>query len=219
MQQPSALSPSLRKTNWIKIISLTVLGLLAAVGLIFTGIQIGKNQAYTQQSIISQPTPLQTQRITTPTVLPTMSAITSTPGSTVKAYTDPNGRYSFNYSTDYILLSAVPSLFDGTMLDQVKNNCRGPVLQNISNPNVLIVMEIVPSDSDGGFCWSNGTFTKDDKWIGGGSDVWKGSFFVTKEVRESTKYIGFIGLANRETYSLKGQDDLNQIVSTFKFLN
>jgi len=138
--------------------------------------------------------------------------------STTKTFIDPKNQYSFTYPSTYKLLTSIPVLFNGTMLD-VKANCRGPILQNIADPRVLIVMEIVPADGDGGFCWSNGIFSKDDKWSADELG-WKGTYFVMEEVKTTnTQLLGFIGLVNKETYSLAGRDAFNQILSTFKFTN
>lgn len=182
--------------------------------------------AYQTQKLVNELTTLKNEPAPITVLQPTLEPVVvespvsiANPSPMANLYQDPIKKYSFSYSSQYKIVPSVPTLFDGTMLDQVKNNCRGPVLQNILDPNVLIVMEIVPASPDGSFCWSNGTFTKDDKWMVSEIVGWKGDYFVMKQVQNSTNYLGFVGLANKGTYKLKGLEDLNQILSTFKFTN
>lgn len=133
-----------------------------------------------------------------------------------KTYTDSKYQVTFKYPDTYKMLDSVPISFKGTMLDLAGNSCRGPVLQDSQNPKVLVVFEIVPVQSDGGFCWSNGTFTADSKWSPSG-DSWKGDYFVMQKAAENSKNIAFAGLANNRTYRLTSKDVFDQILSTFKF--
>jgi hypothetical protein len=144
---------------------------------------------------------------------------TSNGTSGLKTYTDPAGKYNFPIPAGYTVINAVPDSFVGTMLEGVKNNCRGPVLQNTANPGVLIVFEVVPADSDGGYCWSNGYFTDDNKWRSSEPlTSWKGDYFEMKSpTAKNSSLMVSVGLANKGTYTLTGEDALNQIVHSFQF--
>lgn len=63
-QTPAFTPPS---TNWSRILLFVVLGLAVAAGLVFVGIQIGKNQTPSQPPIIAQPSALPTQIAINPT--------------------------------------------------------------------------------------------------------------------------------------------------------
>ncbi len=56
-------------TNWVNKISFILLTIVIVVGLVFAGIQIGKNQSPNQQQFLFQPSPTP---ISSPTVFPTI---------------------------------------------------------------------------------------------------------------------------------------------------
>ena len=111
-------------------------------------------------------------------------------------------------------------------------NCRGTMLQNTDDTNQLIALDIIPVDDDGMWCWSVGYFPEGDKWKvtqnymypitddNSGKRIepeWKGDFVRYQNVGKNSKWTVAAVLANRETYTLKGIDAFNQILSTFKF--
>ncbi len=113
-------------------------------------------------------------------------------------------------------------------------NCRGPILQNINDGNQLIAFEVVEANSDGGWCWSVGHFFEGDKWKvaenymypitqdNSGKLItpeWKGDFFKYQNVDKNSSWLVSAGLANIGTYSLKGLEDFQKIISSFKFAN
>jgi hypothetical protein len=154
-------------------------------------------------------------------IIPTPN-LKATPGpvANIKTYVDPAGKFSFSYPDTYTILTAVPKSFNGTMLDLVRDHCGTPVLQNSVNPNVLILFQIRPVGSDGGYCWSNGIFSEDNKWRSSDpASSWKGDYFEMKSVvARSTYLVATVGLANKGTYQIVGEDVLNQIATSFKFI-
>ena len=113
-------------------------------------------------------------------------------------------------------------------------DCRDPILQNINDPNQLIALEIVSKDGDGPYCWSSGYFMKDNKWQVGENYMypisidnsgsltnveWKGDYFKFQPLSSNSTLEATAGLANINTYALKGADELDQILKTFKFTN
>lgn len=171
----------------------------------------------------------------TPTLPPTDEMMT---------YKDPMGRYTFRYPSNWKILDKVPEKFraapsylEGGNLEEwlngkmMEESCIGPILQNISDPNQLIVFEIVDAKSDGIFCWTSGYFMDDNKWKVaesyiypvGSSNVyepeWKGDYIKIERVKESKKFIAFAALVNYETFQLKGEDAFQSIISSFQFTN
>jgi len=91
--------PTLPPTNWLKILSFTILGLIIVTGSIFFGIQIGKNQTPSQQPIGVQPTASPTQIVINPTALPTGNP-TINPTGNWKTYINTKYNYSLQYPLD-----------------------------------------------------------------------------------------------------------------------
>ncbi len=84
--QPVLQSPVPPSTNWLKFLLFTLLGLVLAVGLVFAGVQIGKNQIENCQATVTQPTTL-------PTQVPELTESVSLPSTA-----DPN-RESYSEAT------------------------------------------------------------------------------------------------------------------------
>ncbi len=157
-------------------------------------------------------------------------------------YTDPNGRFTFLLPNNWEVTEKVPDKFraqtsyvengdvegwsKGKMMSE---KCRGPILQNTSDPNQLIAFEILETNGDGAFCWSTGYFMDDDKWkvsesytypVGSNTSHvpdWKGDFLMMKTAEENSVNIAIASLINFETYQLIGEEDLDTIISSFEF--
>ncbi len=180
------------------------------------------------------------------TVVPTSQTQPAIPRQTsteIKVYTDPSGNYKFSYPSNWEVLDKVPDKFrarpsyvesgnikewlSGKMLGE---SCRGPVLQNTSDTSQLIVFEIVDAKGDGGYCWSVGYFMDENKWqvskeyaypVGSNNlrkPEWKGDYFKMESAGKSNQSMATVALVNYETFQLKGQDVLQSIISSFKFL-
>lgn len=168
--------------------------------------------------------------------------LTQTPTDQMIIYKDPNSRYTFRYPSSWKVIDKVPEKFraatsyveSGDLEEwlggkMMAETCRGPILQNTSDTNQLIVFEIVDARGDGGFCWSLGYFMDDDKWkvseryaypVGSNNlhePEWKGDYFKMEKAKESSAFIAFVSLVNYETFQLKGEDVLQSIISSFQF--
>lgn len=160
-----------------------------------------------------------------------------------KLYSDPDGRYKFSYPSNWKVLEKVPEKFrlkpsyvetdnieewlSGKMLGET---CGGPIIQNTSDTNQLIVFEVVDAKGGGGFCWSLGYFMDEDKWkvaekyaypIGSNNlhePEWRGDYLKMEKAAESNEFIAFVSLVNYETFQLQGEDVLQSIISSFQFL-
>ncbi len=94
LPQAPPITPS--STNWSKILSFTVIGLIVVAGSVFVGIQIGKNQTPNQQSIVAQTTASPTRAAVNPTIQPTVI-----PTSNLKTLTSDQFRFTLKYPNDW----------------------------------------------------------------------------------------------------------------------
>lgn len=116
----------------------------------------------------------------------------------------------------------------------ISKTCRGPILQNGDDTSQLIVFDIHNANDKSASCYSAGYFFDTSKWQVSDKDPypmgeensanlpeikWKGDYRVVERIPNTKGVIISIVLVNKETYDLKGEADLDQIISTFKFNN
>ena len=215
---PVSTSPS---TNWAKILLFTIIGLIIVTGSIFVGIQIGKNQTPTKQSITPQPTAIPTQTAISPTVQPTASPATN-PTANWKTYTNSEYKFSFMYPADW-KLNCLNSELPNGWLDRNICDLTSPkaLLDHgeISNGSYLVV----------GVSKPNPNYTSFTNYL----DYSSKQFGYTYKDKQINNITGKIGLTEgKETNFLfernghfinaswlysENSESINQILSTFKF--
>lgn len=200
----------------------------------------------------------QKQKIKTSTTSGGSSAISNLLKGHVK-YTSTENDYEFYHPKEWKVISEVPDNFmyvemfnnlvgqegvdwfnteaglntwlNGKMF--TKKTCRGPILQNTNDPDLLIVFDIDKTNSDEPACFGAGYFFDTIKWKVADQIPypineentdnirkveWKGDFRIVNKITTNTDFKVIVALINRETYTLKGESDFSQILSTFKFI-
>jgi len=107
--QPQKQTSNLPSTNWVKVLLLIIIGLIAIAASVFVGIQIGKKQITNQQPIIKQPTLFPTQTIVNQVIIPT-TTLTTKPNPTInstadwKTYINKDVGITFDYPKDWKII-------------------------------------------------------------------------------------------------------------------
>jgi hypothetical protein len=220
-QIPTPVSPQ-PPIGWLKTLLFTLLGLIVIAGSVFIGIQIEKNQTSNQQPTI---TPSPTETIL-PTTIPTVD-----PTADWETYIDEKGIYTIKYPSDFktetqreifILSKWGPDqkpnteLYDGLSL----NFSFDPSLKNIDDLKTSVNNFISSLASE-----NISDITKEMTNISIGE--YSGYTFTSQGLGTHT-YIflqspfgGAIQITNStiDPNNQGFQDTVNQILSTFKFLN
>ncbi len=89
LPQTHVTAPTPPSTKWVKILLFAILSLITVTVSVYAGIQIGKNQSVSQQSVIVQPTPLPTQTITPSYTSPTQTISPKEPTPIVTETVEP----------------------------------------------------------------------------------------------------------------------------------
>lgn len=113
----------------------------------------------------------------------------------------------------------------------VSKTCRRPILQNRDDASQLIAFDIYKTGDKTNSCFAAGNFFESNNWkvsdkdqhsTGSGESAnfpdieWKGDYRIIRRISNTKDLLISIVLVNRETFTLKGESDFNQIVSTFK---
>jgi hypothetical protein len=119
-QTPLVTPPS---TNLPKLLLVALLALVVATGLLFVGIQIGKNQTQNQQPIVAQPMAAPTETAISPTVQPTASPTISLIGTESNNWRTYTGKtFSFRYPnswadvTENVLSTRTEAVSEGNLI-------------------------------------------------------------------------------------------------------
>ena len=113
--QTPILIPTQPSTNWSKILLFVVLGLVTVAGLVFIGIQIGKNQTFNQQPITVQPT-----------TIPTQASVNPTNQTTIEPTTDPTTDWKTYSNTSYGLSLLFPKEWESCMTQGTRSFLLAP---------------------------------------------------------------------------------------------
>ncbi len=91
--------------NWTKPILLSFIGILIAGGLVYAGVQIGKNQTPNQQSVIAQPTTTPAEIAANPTATPSPATVSPAVDPTAgwKTYSNSQIGASIKYPSDWTM--------------------------------------------------------------------------------------------------------------------
>lgn len=230
--------------NWTKPIVFSLVGVLLAAGLVFAGINIGKNQQSEQQPVLAQPTALPTVIATNPTALPSPTAepnLTIDPAADWKIF--EGELFTFKYPGEFQVVAKKNSTNDTSISLSDGNYYSG--VEETTVPNRLMDITVSSSQNKtrtdyyyGGYKWASNMIEQfqTKKLIQGGGDrlellktmqvdgqeaiVFSDQFTSTLVVTKNSNYSVVIHLLrpsidpNKEPLSTEVFD---QIISTFKF--
>ena len=209
--------------NWTKPFLLSLLGMLLAGGLVYAGVQIGKNQTPNQQPIVVQPIATPAEIVANPTAVPSPAAInpTSDPTAEWNTYESAEFNFSFKYPSELTYIYdqsdqyAENEISNATILIQ---NFDGSKSRTATDNDFQIVVYIANKSGQSNLENPQGEQTKTTI---NGVEVIK-SFTTQKWELVPTVY--FQSSPNKVAISLSNPNSTNeawfdQIVSTFQFTN
>lgn len=236
--QPQTQTPTTSPTNWSKTLFFIIFGLIVVAGSVFAGIQIGKNQITKQQPITEQPTISPTQTVVNSIRIPTIT-IPMEPNSTIdptegwKMFESSDNKLTFKYPKDWY---TQPLVFQGNvtfgvislLINNHQYDTGEPSSLNIhywNNPNKLTLEQFQSQiDSEGGRGYSlfKPSEQSATKVKIGGID----GYYFSKSDCEPFACAGYVVNTGDRIYeikifpsSIKYKDLVDQILSTFKFIN
>lgn len=230
-------APTQPTTNWSNILLFTALGLGMVSGLIFVGVQIGKNQTSDQQRIVAQLTASPTQNVVNPTASLYEPSISPNSVSDWKLYVNSVLNYSFKYPKVFKLAEESSNSVRVSNNFPPDPNCKGggcnleiPRLtiyfEHLNNPGEdLLTLEqlaqerrnsLLNINNEQGNIQSLSKYGYEMKYFDGITEGYNHNYCL--KLNKNTSFVITVVFPSREE-AVKYSELESQILSTFKIIN